>query len=234
MPPQTLVLFDIDGTLLLGKGSGRTALDLTLREVFGTSGQISDYQFAGKTDWQILHDLLEAEGFTETQIREAIPVYAEAMARHMAVVVKDIKIHALPGTHELVRLLKNRSDVLIGLMTGNVPKAADVKLRAAGFDPADFKIAVYGSEARIRRDLVPIILGRAEIHCGDPFAPGDVVVIGDTPDDIDCAHSIGARVIAVATGSKSRAELEAHPPVSVLDDLSDPSVVLSLIFGHPR
>ncbi len=236
MSQQTLVLFDIDGTLLRGAGSGRTALERAVREVYGTSGNIGAYKFGGKTDWQILHDLLDSEGFTEAQIREGLPQYAEAMARHMAAVIGDYEVHALPGALALIRTLRERQDVLVGLMTGNVSKAAAVKLRAAGFDPQDFKIAVYGSEARVRRDLVPIVLARAEKAYGVLFPPEQVVVVGDTPEDIDCAHSIGARVIAVTTGSKSRVELEEHPPVTVLDDLSDPTVVLPLILGekHPN
>src|SRR5256885_2249938 len=82
---------------------------------------------------------------------------------------------------------------LLGIITGNMPQMADLKLRAAGFDPQTFALAVYGSEAPVRRQLVPLALERSEQRCGKHFDPSNTVFIGDTPDDIDCAHSIGAR-----------------------------------------
>lgn len=228
--PQFLVLLDIDGTLLLGKGSGRAATQLAMQEVFGTVGNLAEYRFAGKTDFYTLVDLLSPEGFTEAQIAEVLPHYSEVLTGHMRKIMHEYPIHALPGALELVNRLANRSDVLLGLITGNVLQMAEVKLRAVGIDPAVFKIAAYGTEARIRRELVPIVLARAEQDSGVQFDPQHVVFVGDTVDDIDCAHSIGARIIAVATGNISREELEQHPPVTVLDNLADVEHVLSLIF----
>lgn len=229
MQPEILVLFDIDGTLLRAAGSGRAATDRAMREVFGTVGRLADYRFSGKTDWHTLLALLTPEGFAEAQIEAALPQYDAAMARHMGEVMAEYNIHALPGARELVKTLRERPDVLMGIMTGNMPQMAVLKLQAAGFDPQDFAIAVYGSEAPLRRKLVPLALARAERHCGRQFEPPNIVFIGDTPDDIDCAHSIGARAIAVMTGMASRAELEQHQPVTVLDDLSDQAGVLSLV-----
>jgi phosphoglycolate phosphatase len=230
--PEILVLFDIDGTLLRAAGSGRAATERAMREVFGTVGKLADYHFAGKTDWHTLLTLLTPEGFGEAEIEAALPRYDTAIARHMADVMRDYHIHALPGAPELVHALGQRPDVLMGIITGNMPQMADLKLRAAGFDPATFAVAVYGSEAPIRRQLVPLALERSEQRCGRHFDPSNTVFIGDTPDDIDCAHSIGARAVAVATGSISRAELEQHQPVVVLDDLTDQAKVLSIILGQ--
>lgn len=232
MQPRVLVLFDIDGTLLIGKGSGRAATDLAMREVFGTVGKLADYKFSGKTDFYTLVELLSPEGYTEAQIADVLPHYSTVLTRHMESIIDNFHIHALPGTHDLVNALASRSDVLMGILTGNVLQMAELKLRKTGFDPSVFHIAAYGTEARIRRDLVPLALSRAEQHCGVKFAPHDVVFIGDTSDDIDCAHSIGARMIAVATGFTPREELEKNQPVTVLSDLSDTKVVLKLILGQ--
>ncbi len=229
--PEILVLFDIDGTLVHAAGSGRAATERAMREVFGTTGGLAEYRFSGKTDWHTLLMLLGPEGFTEAEIEAALPQYDTAIGRHLAEIIPDYHIQALPGTLELVQTLRARSDVLLGIITGNMPRMAELKLRSAGFDPADFAIAVYGSEAPIRRKLVPLALERAERHCGRQFAPADTVLIGDTLDDIDCAHSIGARAIAVATGMVPRAELERHQPVTVLDSLVDQEQVLALILG---
>jgi phosphoglycolate phosphatase len=232
MIPRFLVLLDIDGTLLLGKGSGRAATQLAMQEVFGTVGKLADYQFVGKTDFYTLVELLSPEGFTEAQIAEVLPHYSEVLTRHMLQIMHEYPMHALPGALELVNQLAARSDVLLGLITGNVLQMADVKLRAVGIDPSVFVIAAYGTEARVRRELAPIILARAEQHSGVQFDLQNVVFIGDTVDDIDCAHSIGARIIAVATGSVPREKLEQHPPVTVLDNLADVERVLSLIIDH--
>jgi phosphoglycolate phosphatase len=230
--PETLVLFDIDGTLLHAGGSGRVATERAMQEVFGTVGKLDEYRFAGKTDWHTLLTLLAPEGLTEAQVEAALPQYDAAIARHMADIMADYQIDALPGTLDLVRTLRERPNVLLGIITGNMPQMADLKLRAAGFLPEDFSIAVYGSEAPIRRQLVPIALQRAEQRWGSQFEPLNVVFIGDTPDDIDCAHSIGARAVAVATGWIPRAELEQHQPVIVLDNLADQAQVLSIICGE--
>jgi len=232
MAYKTLVLFDIDGTLLLSAGGGRAATERAMREVFGTVGALAEYKFAGKTDFYTLVELLGPEGFTETQIADTLPHYSGVLARHMQEILHLYPLKILPGVLDLITTLAARSDVLLGILTGNVPQMADLKIRGVGLDPSVFAINVYGTEARIRRELVPIALERAERHSGTPFAPSDVVVVGDTPDDIDCAHSIGARIIAVATGFTPRTELEKHQPVTVLDNLADTQAVLRLILGN--
>ncbi|MEP7286065.1 MAG: HAD family hydrolase [Chloroflexota bacterium] len=232
MAPNKLVLLDIDGTLLIGAGSGRMATELAMREVFGTSGKLADYTFGGKTDFYTLVELLSPEGFTEAQIAETLPHYSTVLVGHMSNIIGNYEIHALPGALELVDALAAHPDVLLGLITGNVLPMAELKLRTVGIDPARFAIAAYGTEARIRRELVPLVLVRAEQRSGSHFAPRDVIFVGDTVDDIDCAHSIGGHIFAVATGNTPRAVLEQHPPVTVLDNLSDIQTLLSLMFSE--
>ncbi len=230
--PRILVLFDIDGTLLIGRGSGRAATERAMMEVFGTVGNLADVPFGGKTDFYTLVHVLTPEGFTEAQIADTLPHYSTVVTRHMQDIIHSYDIHALPGTHELVNAVAAHPDLLAGILTGNVLQMADLKLEFTGFDPAVFKIAAYGSEARIRRDLLPLAMGRAEQHAGTHFAPQDVVILGDTVDDIDCAHSAGARVIAVTTGHSPREVLEQHQPVTVVDDFSDTQAIMRLILGE--
>lgn len=232
MSAQTLVLLDIDGTLLRAGGSGRAAMKLAMLEVFGTAGDIANYQFAGKTDFYMLTELLRPEGLNEQHIADNLPRYGDALAYHMSQIAHNYQITPLPGTRELVDHLHEHQGVLLGLLTGNMPGMADYKLRAAGFDPSKFVVTAYGSESRLRHELAPLALARAEKYAGASFDPANVVVIGDTVDDIGCAHGVGARVIAVTTGNISRGELESHPPVTVLDDLSDTPSVLALIVDH--
>ena len=232
MLAKHFVLLDIDGTLLRAGGSGRAAMQLAMIDVYGTAGDITAYKFAGKTDFFMLTELLKPAGFTERQIADTLPRYGEALIHHMRQISHNYTIAALPGARELVDLLVDHDDVLLGLLTGNMPGMADMKLRGAGFDPSVFSVAVYGSEARLRHDLAPIALARAEHSTGKRFHPSHTVIVGDTVDDIGCAHGIGARVIAVTTGNTPRAELEEHPPVIVLDDLSDTQSVMALILDH--
>src|SRR5579871_799000 len=142
-----LILFDIDCTLLLTKGAGREANRLAMMEVFGTVGALASHKFGGKTDWQTLVDLLIAEGISHEEIERRMPVYSEAMARHMGNVIPNYEVFAMPGALDLVTALHERPDVALGIVTGNVPGSADVKLRAAGFDPALFPIGAFGNEA---------------------------------------------------------------------------------------
>jgi phosphoglycolate phosphatase len=232
MTTRILVLFDIDGTLLRAAGCGRAATELAMREVFGTVGGLTDYRFEGRTDWNTLLHLLTPEGFSESEIEAALPRYGAALFRHMTEIIGRYEVQALPGARELVSALARNPSVTLGIVTGNMQQTADVKLRAAGFDPGEFAVVAYGSEAPLRRLLVPLVLERAERHVGRPFSPANVVFVGDTPDDIDCAHSIGGRAIAVATGFVARSELEKHPPVTILDSLADLDAVMRIILGE--
>src|SRR5258708_17350807 len=127
MAAQRLVLFDIDGTLLLGKGSGRAATERAMREVFGTVGALAEYRFAGKTDWYTLVELLKPEGFSEEHIADVLPHYSEVLVRHMHDVIGNYPVHALPGALELVKALSGYDNLMLGLLTGNVPQMADLK-----------------------------------------------------------------------------------------------------------
>jgi phosphoglycolate phosphatase len=225
-----LILFDIDGTLLHSDGCGRAATRLALLEVFGTLGALDRIDFAGKTDWQILLETLQPAGFDEQTVQACLDSYNTAATRYLREIVSQFSVRPCPGALEIVAALSADSRVLVGLVTGNSPGLVPIKLRAAGFDPADFKIGAYGSEGRKRSMLPPLALARARAYCGVDFAPEQVVIIGDTPDDIACAASIGARVIAVATGWFSADQLSACYPHHVFENMADWDAVLAILF----
>lgn len=214
-----LILFDIDGTLLTGKGIGREATRRAMLDIFGTSGSLATHQFGGKTDWFTLAEVLADEGFTPDDIGQRMPVYEPALAHHMSALVAEYSIHALPGALDTVTHLRSRDDLLLGIVTGNVSLTAPVKLRAAGFDPAWFPVGAYGSEAIERDDLPALALERAARLYGRRLNPADVTIIGDTEADIACARAIGARAVAVATGFASREALVAARPDHLLEEL---------------
>lgn len=219
--PARLILFDIDGTLLLTHGAGREATRRAMEEVFGISAGLDAHHFGGKTDWQTLAELLGPHGIDDQTIAAEMPAYNAAMGRHIRQIIGAYHARSLAGAHELVSALRARADVLLGLVTGNVGSAAAVKLRAAGFDPAWFPIGAYGHEARARDDLPPLALRRAVAHYGRPLAPADVIVIGDTPADIGCARAHGMVAVAVSTGFSSRETLLAAKPDHLLSSLAD-------------
>jgi len=230
MQPEWLILFDIDGTLLNSGGCGRAATRLALDEVFGTAGEAGTIAFAGKTDWQITIEALASAGVARDEIDARLDDYNVAVTRHLSALIDSYPVRACPGAHALVAALKARGDVLIGLVTGNMTGLIPVKLRTAGFDPADFRVGAFGSDGWERSMLPPLALARAEALAGRPFPPERVVIIGDTPGDIACAASIGARTLAVATGPFTAEQLRVCGPTYVFDTLAETETVLGALF----
>lgn len=224
---KRLLLFDIDCTLLITHGAGRTATHRAMVDVFGVdSNLVERYEFGGQTDWQVLMTLQSQLGVSADEIERRMPAYNQAMADHLQSVIRDYPVTACPGAVDLIAELRQNPNVRLGLVTGNVSCAAPVKLRAAGFDPADFPVGAYGDEAWERNKLPPLAVQRAEQHYRETFAPGQIYVIGDTPNDVACARAIGAVAVAVGTGFGSREALIQSNPDYFLEDLTTFCAVL--------
>jgi phosphoglycolate phosphatase-like HAD superfamily hydrolase len=227
---RRLVLFDIDGTLLHSHGAGRRALEGALIQSFGTKGS-AEYRYDGKTDKQIVRDLMRGEGFSDTAIDERM---SEVLAAYIAGLEREIasphtRVEALTGVMPLLDALVHRSHCVVGLLTGNLEPGAQHKLTAAGIGFERFSIGAYGSDHEIRSELPAIARQRALDRHGIQFDGRAVVIVGDTPSDISCGRPIGARAIAVATGHYTRDALIEHDPDAVFDDLSDTAAVLAAI-----
>jgi phosphoglycolate phosphatase-like HAD superfamily hydrolase len=216
---ERLILFDIDGTLLVTKGVGRESTRRAMLEVFGTSSRLDDYWFAGQTDWAVLVELLAKHGFDGRVIAERMARYEESIARHMRDVFEQSTASACPGALDLVQRLARRDDVVLGVVTGNVSSVAPIKLQAAGYDPAWFLVGAYGNEAMSRNDLPRMALDRA-LGQVETLRPEDVIVVGDTAADVASARALGAVAVAVATGKTPREELAALMPDLLLNDLT--------------
>lgn len=230
-PDRTkLVLFDIDGTILWSDGAGRRAIHTALMEVFGSIGP-SDYRFDGKTDRQIVRDLMRIEGHGDAHIDSRMdPVltrYVECLAGELE--AADLSASLLDGVAELLDALEARDDVILGLLTGNVEPGARAKLSAVGLDPDRFTVGAYGSDHEHRPELPAIAQQRVRDELGIEIAGNDIVVIGDTPADIHCARSVDARAIGVATGRYTVAELREHGAAAVFEDLSNTVAVVRAI-----
>lgn len=215
-----LILFDIDGTLLISRGIGREAKRRAMLETFGEVGDLDQHVFGGKTDWQILADLLAPYGKTSEDIGREIARYERVMARHMREIKDDYRADAMPHAMELVKNLRDRDDTIVGLVTGNTSMTAAIKLEMAGFRRDWFAVGAFGNEAAAREKLTRLALERAEMNTARSFSRDDVIVIGDTVADIDAARAIEAVAVAVCTGYTERGQLRQRQPDFLLDDLS--------------
>jgi len=233
-----LILFDIDGTLLWTNGAGRRAIHRALVDEMGTAGPIDGYRFDGKTDPQIVRELMELAGHPDWQSDERITAvcrrYVELLTAELAKPTQATRIY--PGIKELLAALEPYEasatpQALVGLLTGNVESGAALKLRSAGLDPARFAVGAFGSDSHARADLPAIAAQRAAQRTGRQFTGADLVIVGDTPDDVACARPMGARTVGVATGFYSTAALHDAGATHVFENLGDTRAVIQALFS---
>ncbi|HVD60193.1 MAG TPA: HAD family hydrolase [Gemmatimonadaceae bacterium] len=227
-----IVLFDIDGTLLRSGGVGRIAMERALTSVFGSPGR-PEYHYDGKTDRQIVRDLMKREGFSDDEIDEQMETllgeYVSGLRTELASGNRTVLL--LPGVRELLDALEQQENVVIGLLTGNIHQGAKAKLTAAGIDPARFRVNAFGSDHELRPKLPAVAQQRAREVLGVHVEGNRLVVIGDTPADIQCGEEIGARAIGVATGRYSVEQLAEYNPYAVFESLADTDAVLASIMN---
>ena len=227
-----LVLFDIDGTLLNSGGMGRAAMQRALGLVFGSPGNPS-YRYDGKTDKQIVRDVMRLEGHTDEHIDARMEKLIELYLDGLREGAKSGKFNVRPleGVVPLLDALDQRKDVVLGLLTGNVEPGARIKLTAAGIDPDRFRVNAFGSDHEHRPELPAIARRRAGETLGLDIAGDRLVVIGDTPADIECGRSLGARAIGVASGHYTVEQLQSHKPYAVFPSLKNIQHVLETILN---
>lgn len=225
---QRLLLFDIDGTLLSVDGAGKRAMGKALRAVFGTEGPIEKWAFGGKTDPQICLELMTRAGFEEEEVLSRLP---QTFERYLAFLHEELQTASRgvkPGLPGLLERLSTLPGITLALLTGNIQAGAQLKLVHCGLERF-FSFGAFGSDAVRRKDLVDIALERALERTGQRFEEREIVIIGDTPHDIQCGRHRGVRAIAVATGPHSLVELAEHAPDALFEDLSSHDAVLQAI-----
>jgi len=226
---RKLLLFDIDGTLILTGGAGSRAMARAFAETHGLVDALRHVDLAGRTDRIIMSDVLSAAGlpFEEHRLDEFRCVYCRFLREELT---RDVPSHpkgALPGVQALLDALAARHDIVLALLTGNFRESAEIKL--AHFDLwRYFSWGAFGDDAFERHHLLPIAIDRHRER-DEPIGAADVIIVGDTPHDIHCARAGGARVVAVATGNYDMSALRAHGPDTLLADLSDVDAFLRAI-----
>ena len=224
---RRVAFFDIDGTLMTG-GPAKNAFCGAMIDTFGTVGNVEEVSFGGKTDPQIARELLVGIDYSVDLIEERFPSLWHSYTERLADELTQCPMQVLPGVHELLNILKRMDDIGVGVLTGNIARGAQLKLDSAGLTE-HFVLGSYGSDHEEREHLSRIALQRARDMWNPALCPENTVVIGDTPRDVDCGLAIGARTLAVATGSFSSSQLAKAGANRVVIDLTDTDEIVSYL-----
>jgi phosphoglycolate phosphatase-like HAD superfamily hydrolase len=226
-----LVCFDVDGTLIWTDGAGRRAIRRALEDVLGTAGPIDGFRFDGRTDGEIVWKLGEAAGLAMDQalVTRVLERYVENLEAELA--RPGHHTHVYPGIPDLLDTLERRPDCLLGLVTGNVADGARLKLASAGIDFGRFRFGGFGSDSHVRAELPDVALGRACAALGTMLPGQNIIIIGDTPADMQCGTGIGARAIGVGTAAYTPEQLLEAGAHVAFRDLSETERVMEAILG---
>jgi phosphoglycolate phosphatase-like HAD superfamily hydrolase len=239
---RKLVLFDIDGTLVLTGGAGIRAMNRACEELVGHPHALEGIPVAGRTDRIILTDVVKRTGHSMDdglleQLRDRYIACLRAEIEHPGRLQSfeslgprsGIKA-VMPGIRKLLDILNQRGDVLLGLLTGNFQEGARIKLEH--FDLwRYFPCGAFGDDSADRNDLVPFAVERARL-CGlDTIEPSRIFVVGDTPHDVACARAVGAVPIGVATGGFTSDQLRESGADIVYENLADSAAFLKVLEG---
>jgi|SRR5689334_1442861 len=229
-----ILLWDIDGTLIRSARPGgyKEYTIPVLEEIFGTAGRLADMQVSGMTDLQIVFEALNDAGITQEQILAHADVLVTRLTEEARRVTGNgVKFfELLPGVRETLEALATQPRYKSALVTGNIKPMAQLKMELVGLDHFFTLPGAFGDESHNRRDLPARAAERIHKHLQMDLAPEQFIVIGDTPNDIDCARHFGARAVAVGTGRfYPNDEILIHKPDKFLPDLSDVDLVLNTL-----
>jgi phosphoglycolate phosphatase len=213
-----IILFDIDGTLLLTGGAGKHAFNRIFKDLYNEEAIWQDIQPGGRTDVSLIKECFDKRWSrepSEDEIKAVKQAYIEALPAELP---KSENFRLMPHVKETLTALKDRKDVALGIVTGNFKDTAWQKLKHAELD-SYFHFGGYGCDSEDRLELTEVAIENAMEFTGD--IDSEIYVIGDTVADMQCGKAVFATTIGVCTGPASRAELEAEEPAFVLNDLSE-------------
>jgi phosphoglycolate phosphatase-like HAD superfamily hydrolase len=225
-----LVLFDIDGTLIHSQGVGGRAMERAGQALLGPNFTLEGIDFGGALDPWIFREAVTRMGRSDAHaLHDAFhEAYLVELAR--ALEAGERKPQMIPGVEAALRGLATVTHTTLGLVTGNYTRAAPLKLRAAGIDTTQFVLGAFGEDGPTRPDLVRLAMNQWSTRGFEPD-PRKVVVIGDTPRDVDCAHKNQCRAIAVATGWHTAEQLRSTGADEIVESLADLCVLLERMWG---
>ncbi len=228
--PKKLVLFDIDGTLVRVRGISRQSLIDALREVFGTEGSAATHNFAGKLDSVIIKEVMRTTGLNDRDIQKG---FEEAKRRY----IQNFKEHArrehievMAGIYELVEKLAREESVVLALLTGNFEESGRHKLALPELNDY-FAFGAFADDADTRNALPAVAVQRAFEQTGIRFTGKDVVIIGDTEHDVNCAKVLNSKCIAVATGHYTVSQLQAFNPDYTFENFANVETAFEAIMS---
>ena len=234
---ERLVLWDIDGTLLLSGGAGRDVFEEAVRRVLERDlapEAFAQVRMGGKTDPQIAREVLLIAEVADDEIDRHLPAVLRELEVELAAAAQRIRRdgHVLPGVTAILERLHADDRILQSVLTGNISANAAVKLGAFGLERwLDLEVGAYGSDHHDRRELVAIAHDKIERDRGRRFKPEETWIVGDTPRDLECARAGGARCLLVASGGPNYDELAGLGAEAVLRDLSAVDEVVSILTG---
>lgn len=225
-----LILFDIDGTLVTTNGIAKTAFSEAVEETLGAPTIAHEHDFAGKTDQQIYTEIMRGSRLPDDLAAKHQNAVFTLFFSKLEERLNKENVTVLPGVRELLEALRQEEAATLALLTGNMLQGARIKLTPPGL-LGYFSFGAFGNDALYRHDLPEIAIARAYDRTGATFKAKDVVIIGDTPNDIDCGRHLNVRSIGVATGGYSNEALaEAHPD-HLFNDLTETERLLDAIFS---
>ncbi len=227
---KKLVLFDIDGTIMNTDGGGALSCKAALELVFGRAVPLDNYTMSGKTDTQIVIELMERVGVSREETMSRLDDIHNHYIACLSTEVTGWNPEVCLGIPELLERFSHMPDAVLGLLTGNIRRGAEVKLNRVGLW-SYFQTGAFGDRAPERR-LLPDLAQQAALEkTGRKFVEKEMVIIGDTPNDILCGRHLNVKSIAVATGSFGVDALQAYQPDYLFDDLSDVNRVIEAVMA---
>src|SRR5215207_3797250 len=226
-----ILLWDIDGTLIRSAkvGAYKEYTIPVLEEIFGTAGRLAEMQVSGMTDLQIVIEALIDEGISQEEILARAEVLVSRLTEEARKATGNGTkfFELLAGVRETLEALAAHPRYESALVTGNIKPMAHLKMELVGLEHFFTLPGAFGDESHNRRDLPARAAERIRKHLQLDLAPEQFIVIGDTPNDIDCGRHFGARAVAVGTGRfYSTEEILGCKPDALLPDLAEPEVVI--------
>ena len=220
-----LALFDIDGTLINVFNSHRNAFRHAFKKILNLDFSLEEWTYSGCTDLQIIHEFMDSNGVKKKP--EVIEKIVRCMIDYF--MEQDLsKAVMFPGVTRLLKELSERDDVILALLTGNIEEIAYAKLRHFKIDEY-FLFGGFGGTTPVRSELVDFARKEAEKHHKIKIGRKDIIIIGDTPRDIEAARKARIKVIAVSTGNYDRGQLRDEKPDYLFENLEDTEKVIEAI-----